>query len=518
MDEIAIYTNALSAAQVANHYTVGTNSIRPSPTPPSFIQQPADASTFAGVPVTFSSQASGTAPLSYQWTRQGSGAIPNATNNTFTITPVYPGDNGAIFFVTATNSVGHTNSTTAMLTVQTNLNMLNDPFSITRRAGSYAAFRVVANGALPITYQWHSISNLVDRTITGATKDTLWLSNVQASADGTLYYAQVTGPFGSALSGQAMLSVIAHATNSAISTAYSQIVMADSPVAYWRLDETNGSAIAADSVGSFDGGYSSVGTDLTFGYPTGIPKDIDTAIHVTNSAIVSVPYALELNPVTGPWSYEFWIQPTSLSGNFPAPISSEGNPGNAGANLTGWNIYQHQANVWTWNIYNGGANGSFTSEFADNPIVPGTWYHMVLTDDGTNMVWYSNNRLVFSTTHSAVGFIQNGINGDPSVAGGPTTLAIRSDGAFGGWDGGIENVAVYNYVLSPQQIQNHFLNTTRLTTVSSGNSITLKWPVGTLQSATNVSGPYVNVIGATPPSYTTSTTSPQVFYRVSIAQ
>jgi hypothetical protein len=519
VDEIAIYTNALKAAQVANHYMVGTNSIRPSPTPPSFSQQPADVSTFAGVPVTFSSQASGTAPLSYQWTRQGSGAIPNATNNTFIITPVYPGDDGAIFFVTATNSVGHTNSTTAMLTVQTNLNMLNDPFSITRRVGSYAAFRVVANGALPITYQWHSISNSVDRTITGAVSDTLWLSNVQASADGTLYYAQVAGPFGSALSGQATLSVIAHETNSAISTAYSQIVMADRPVAYWRLDETNGSTSAFDSVGSFDGAYSSVGTDLTFGYPTGIPKDIDTAIHVTNTAVVTVPYALELNPVTGPWSYEFWILPTSQDpSNFHTPISSEANPGNAGTQLTGWNIYQHVQGYWTWNIYNGGPNGSFTSEFVDHPVLNGVWYHMVLTDDGTNMVWYSNNRLVFSTTHRAVGFIQNGINGDPSVAGGPTTLAIRSDGAFGGWDGGIEDVAVYNYVLSPQEIQNHFQNTTHLTAVSSGNSITLKWPVGTLQSATNVSGPYTDVIAATPPSYSTSMTSPHVFYRVSIAQ
>ena len=519
VDEVAIYNYALSASQVTNHYAIGTNSIVAPPTPPTFSLQPASTNAYAGVPVTFSSQALGTVPLSYQWMRVGSGSIPNATNNTFTITPVFPGDDGATFFVTATNSAGHTNSIMATLTVLTNLNMLNDPFSITRRVGSYAAFRVVANGAQPITYQWHSISNSVDRIITGATSsDTLWLSNIQASADGTIYYAQVTGPFQAAASGQATLSVIAHVTNSSISTAYSQIVMADSPVAYWRLDETSGSTNAADSVGSFDGAYSSVGTDLIFGYPTGIPKDIDTGIHVTNTAIVTVLYALELNPVTGPWSYEFWIQPTSLSGNFPAPISSEANPANAGTHLTGWNIYQHQANVWTWNIYNGGANGSFTSEFADNPIVPGTWYHMVLTDDGTNMVWYSNDRLVFSTTHKAVGFIQNGVNGDPSLAAGPTTLATRSDGAFNDWDGGIEDVAVYNYVLSPQQIQNHFQNTTRLTSVSSGNSITLKWPVGTLQSATNVSGPYVNVIGATAPSFSTSTALPHVFYRVSIPQ
>ena len=165
--------------------------------------------TYAGVPVTFSSQAIGTAPISYLWTRVGSGAISNATNNNYTITPVYPGDNGAMFYVTASNSAGSTNSDTVTLTVQTNLNVLYNPFSITRRVGSWAAFRVVANGALPITYQWHSLSNAVDRTITGATSDTLWLSNVQPSASGTHYYAQVTGPFGTQLSGQASLTVIA---------------------------------------------------------------------------------------------------------------------------------------------------------------------------------------------------------------------------------------------------------------------------------------------------------------------
>jgi hypothetical protein len=516
VDEIAIYNYALSMAQVTNHYAIGTNSIRALPTPPTFNLQPISTNAYAGVPVTFSSQAIGTAPLSYQWTRVGSGSILNATNTTYTITPVYPGDNGAQFFVTATNSVGSTNSNMATLTVLTNLNIAYNPFSITRRVGSYAAFRVVANGALPITYQWHSISNAVDRTITGATSDTLWLSNVQTSDNGTLYYAHVTGPFGNADSGQASLSVIAR-TSVAPVTGYSKVVMADKPVAYWRLDETSGSSNALDTVGSFDGAYSynTNSTDLTFGYPSGIPHETDTAIHVTNSAIVTIPYALELNPVTGPWSYEFWIKPTSLTNSFPTPISSEANP-NMGANLTGWNIYQHSANVWTWNIYNGGSGGSFTSEFTDNPIVPGTWYHMVLTDDGTNMNWYSNNRLVLTESVSGLGFVQNGVNGDPSVAAGPITLAIRSDGVFGDWDGGIDDVAVYNYVLSPQQIQNHFLNTTHLTVVISGTNIVVSWPAGTLQSATNVSGPYTNVGGATSPYTNSVSGSSQRFYRAQL--
>ena len=376
----------------------------------------------------------------------------------------------------------------------------------------------MANGALPITYQWHSISNAVDRTITGATSDTLWLSNVQPSASGTLYYAQVTGPFGNQLSGQASLTVIAR-TSSAPTNAYSRVVMADNPVAFWRLDETSGTT-ALDTAGSFDGAYSYVGSDLTYAYPSGIPHDTDTAVHVTNTAIVTIPYALEINPVSGPWSYEFWIQPTSLSGNFITPISSEGNPivgGVYSGLLSGWNIYQHVANVWTWNIFNGGPNGSFTSEFTDNPIVPGTWYHMVLTDDGTNMNWYSNNRLVLTESVQGVGFVQNGINGDPGVAGGPTTIAIRSDGVFGDWDGGVEDVAVYNYVLSPQQIQNHFLNTTRLTVVPQGTNVVITWGAGTLQSSTNVNGPYTNVSGTPTSPYTNSASgSSQLFYRAQL--
>jgi hypothetical protein len=524
VDEIAIYNYALSVTQITNHYAVGTNEIVAPPTPPSFNLQPMSTNSYAGVPVTFSSQALGTAPLSYQWTRVGSGSILNATNNNYTITPVYPGDNGATFFVTATNSAGSTNSDMATLTVLTNLNIAYNPFSITRRVGSYAAFRVVANGALPITYQWHSISNAVDRSITAATSDTLWLSNVQPANNGTLYYAHVTGPFGNTDSGQASLSVIAR-TSVALTNAYSKVVMADKPVAYWRLDETNGSTNALDTVGSFDGAYIYSGSDLTFGYPSGIPHDSDTAIHVTNTASVTIPYALELNPVSGPWSYEFWIQPTSLDpSNFHTPIASLANPivGGLYADLlSGWNIYQYPGvptSYWTWVINNGTGSGKFNSDFAVNPV-PGTWYYMVLTDDGTNMNWYVNDSLVVFNPPLTVqnqGFVQNGINGDPSVAGDPTTIATRSDGQYADWDGGVEDVAVYNYVLSPQQIQNHFLNTTHLTAVISGTNVVVSWPAGTLQSATNVSGPYTNVGGATSPYTNSVSGSSQRFYRAQL--
>jgi len=79
----------------------------------------------------------------------------------------------------------------------------------------------------------------------------------------------------------------------------------------------------------------------------------------------------------------------------------------------------------------------------------------------------------------------------------------------------MDDVAIYNKVLTPQQIQNHLLNTTHLNIVSSGSNIVITWPTGTLQSSTNVIGPYVNVSGATSP-YTSSVVGTQRFYRAQL--
>ncbi len=512
VDEVAIYGYALSASQVLNHYQVGTNNIVAPPTPPSFLSQPTPVTAYSGTPVSFSVTAGGTAPLSYQWKR-GNTAIPGATSSSYSFVCHYPADDQVNFSVLVTNVAGASNSAAATLTVLTNLNVLNSPFSVTREVGSYAAFRVNASGAVPITYQWVSSTDAgaTYNPIAGATSDTLWVANVQLTNDQTLYAANVTGPFGTTQSGAATLTVVPRAVTVPI-TGYARVVVADKPVAYWRLDETNGTT-ATDAVGSFDGTYSGLLSDFVFGYPTGIPHETNGAIHITNSAFVTIPYALELNPVTGPWSYEFWIKATSQTGNFVTPIASEANPGLTATTLSGWNIYQHNQGYWTWNIFNGGPNGSFTSEFADHPVTNG-WYHMVLTDDLTTLSWYANNRLVF-TYPVAGNFVQNGINGDPGVAGGPLTIGVRSDGAFGGFDGGVDDVAVYNYVLSPTQISNHFNNSTRVSLVQSGNKVIVTWPVGTLQASTNVTGVYTNVPGATSP-LTNNIGGRATFYRVKV--
>src|ERR1700742_3988917 len=84
---------------------------------PSIISQPSSVSAQAGVSVTFNVVALRSTPLFYQWYKNGI-AIAGATSASYTTPPlVYPGDNGAIYFVTVSNSVGSVNSNQITVTV-----------------------------------------------------------------------------------------------------------------------------------------------------------------------------------------------------------------------------------------------------------------------------------------------------------------------------------------------------------------------------------------------------------------
>ncbi len=72
---------------------------------PTITTQPANATVPAGQTATFAVVASGTAPLSYQWSKNGS-AIGGATAASYTTGATVAGDNEAKFKVTVTNSAG----------------------------------------------------------------------------------------------------------------------------------------------------------------------------------------------------------------------------------------------------------------------------------------------------------------------------------------------------------------------------------------------------------------------------
>ncbi len=83
---------------------------------PSITTQPAAQSVTVGQTASFSVVASGTAPLAYQWQKNSSN-ISGAVSAAYTTPATTTSDNGAMFDVVVTNSVGAVTSQSAMLTV-----------------------------------------------------------------------------------------------------------------------------------------------------------------------------------------------------------------------------------------------------------------------------------------------------------------------------------------------------------------------------------------------------------------
>jgi hypothetical protein len=83
---------------------------------PTISVQPANQAVAAGQTATFTVVATGTAPLSYQWRKNGA-TITGATSASYTTPATTSGDSGATFDVVVSNSAGSATSNAATLTV-----------------------------------------------------------------------------------------------------------------------------------------------------------------------------------------------------------------------------------------------------------------------------------------------------------------------------------------------------------------------------------------------------------------
>jgi hypothetical protein len=90
--------------------------VNATPVAPSITTQPISQTVNAGQTATFSVTASGTAPLSYQWHKNGA-IISGAISATYTTPAATTADSGAQFTVVVSNMAGHVTSSAATLTV-----------------------------------------------------------------------------------------------------------------------------------------------------------------------------------------------------------------------------------------------------------------------------------------------------------------------------------------------------------------------------------------------------------------
>jgi hypothetical protein len=178
------------------------------PVAPAVTTQPVAQTVTAGDNAAFSVAATGTAPLLYQWKKDGLG-LSGATASTLTLAAVKAADAGS-YSVTVSNAAGFVSSSVVTLTVNPVVVVVVATAPVITRPpadqsvvpGGGASFAVVATGTAPLGYQWRR--NGV--AIPGATAATYVLSEVPAGAAGT-YDVVVSNSAGTVTSPGAVLTL-----------------------------------------------------------------------------------------------------------------------------------------------------------------------------------------------------------------------------------------------------------------------------------------------------------------------
>ncbi|NBV86203.1 MAG: hypothetical protein EBS01_08080, partial [Verrucomicrobia bacterium] len=169
----------------------------------------------------------GSAPLSYQWFKNGvavgtlSSTVSGGTSDTLFIASADPGSaltpgDGGSYEVMVSNSLNSVTSLPAVVEVKSKPVIMNSPTAQTVNSGDGARFSVEVKGTAPFTYRWHKLSGgtvsafeLVDSR---NTTNELALSNVTEAAE---YWVEV----GNSVAGTVRLNGAQTTLNSALVTA-----------------------------------------------------------------------------------------------------------------------------------------------------------------------------------------------------------------------------------------------------------------------------------------------------------
>ncbi len=182
-----------------------TLTVNAAPVAPSITIQPGSQTVTAGQTASFSVAATGTAPLSFQWQKNGV-AISGATSSSYTTPATTSSDNGAQFTVAVSNIAGSMTSIAATLTVNAAAvapSITTQPTNQTVAAGQTASFSVAATGTALLSYQW----NRNGSAISGATSSSYTTPVITNSDNGAQFTVRVSNTVGSVTSNAATLTV-----------------------------------------------------------------------------------------------------------------------------------------------------------------------------------------------------------------------------------------------------------------------------------------------------------------------
>jgi hypothetical protein len=238
----------------------GSGPTQTSAVAPTISSQPASVKIIAGQTATFNIAATGTAPMTYQWKKNGA-AIGGATSSTYTTPAETTTDNNAAFTAEVSNTAGNATSSAAMLTVTNPIvapAITTQPASQTVIAGKAASFAVAASGTAPLTYQWSKNG----AAISGATSSTYATPAETTTDNNAKFTVAVSNSAGSATSNAAILTVSASSlllNSSASSVSFGSVNVSSNSAQSVTLTNAGNSSVTVSNVTVSGAGFNASG-------------------------------------------------------------------------------------------------------------------------------------------------------------------------------------------------------------------------------------------------------------------
>jgi len=231
---------------------------------------------------------------------------------------------------------------------------------------------------------------------------------------------------------------------------YPDVVLADGPLAYWRLDETTcaGSCTVATEVGNFTGTLTeALPGGFTVGEPGAVGSGTSVAFNTPGNGYITFGDIFEFPNAATPFTLEVWLYIHDLN-ETGTVLSRIGNWHTFSCNtfeFPGYRLrYESDGRIYFSLVE---CNGP-TEEVRTETVPDGTWQHIAATWDGATMRIYRNGTMEDDNTPVAV----------PQYAGQDWPF-IANAGAQGGVWGHMgarfDEIAVYGTALSQAQIDCH---------------------------------------------------------------
>ncbi|MCA9263844.1 MAG: LamG domain-containing protein [Planctomycetales bacterium] len=224
-------------------------------------------------------------------------------------------------------------------------------------------------------------------------------------------------------------------------TPYSSAVLGDSPLHYYRFEETHTDQLAKDSVGSQDG---TIRGGITAGQSS-VQPNLGNAFYFDGTPGTLVDLGTPFHPASGIISVEAWV---NVDVDAPAtflPIAArwdgsyELDVANGGGATAEGRLNLVSRNEGT-NVFGIAASS--------DPLVKGEWHHVVGSfENGLLTVWIDGALVGTADTGEQPTTLQD--------AGATLFIGSTRDGSAFNWKGFIDDVAFYDYALSEQQIAAH---------------------------------------------------------------